>query len=240
MEENIQILKEKFQEIKNKDLHKSLRRGSTGIGYTFEYLLGKKEDNASSPDFNGIEIKTQLGYTKKAFTLFCLSPSNKNAIKYIFEHYSYPGKNNNFKVFRGQAYYKLNYLSTRQYIFKLKINYSLERIELVVINRYLELVDNSIYWTFAQIKERLYTKLNYLAYIKGYPYTKKEEIYYKYTSMHIYKLKSFEHFLKLIEKDLIYVAFNISCQQNEDYLNDRGTAFKLEHDHIEELFDLID
>ena len=31
-----------------------LRRGSTGIGYTFETLLSKKEDSESNPDFLGM------------------------------------------------------------------------------------------------------------------------------------------------------------------------------------------
>ena len=35
---------------------KSIRGGTTGIGATFEALIGKEEDKLSLPDFKGIEI----------------------------------------------------------------------------------------------------------------------------------------------------------------------------------------
>ena len=38
MKENIENLKLLFKEIKNKEYNKSLRKGTTGIGYTFETL----------------------------------------------------------------------------------------------------------------------------------------------------------------------------------------------------------
>ena len=44
MNEEINKLKIIFNQIKDKELIKCLRPGSTGIGYTFESLIGKKED----------------------------------------------------------------------------------------------------------------------------------------------------------------------------------------------------
>ena len=72
IKESIKELKEKFEEIKKVSLHKSLRRGPTGIGYTFEKLIGKEEDSSYEPDYKGIEIKTKLGYSKSPITLFNL------------------------------------------------------------------------------------------------------------------------------------------------------------------------
>lgn len=45
MDNDILQLKNKFIEISNMGWIKSMRGGSTGIGYTFEYYLGKSEDN---------------------------------------------------------------------------------------------------------------------------------------------------------------------------------------------------
>ena len=78
MEENIRLLRQKFIEIKKLGLIKSLRKGSTGLGFTFESLIGKAEDSRPLPDFNGIEIKTKLGYTKAPITLFTLVPHKNN------------------------------------------------------------------------------------------------------------------------------------------------------------------
>jgi len=55
---NILELKNKFMEISHLGWICSLRCGPTGVGYTFETLLGKNEESSSFPDYNGIEIKT--------------------------------------------------------------------------------------------------------------------------------------------------------------------------------------
>ena len=41
MENNIELLVNEFNKIKYVPLNKSLRKGTTGIGYTFEKLLNK-------------------------------------------------------------------------------------------------------------------------------------------------------------------------------------------------------
>lgn len=87
MELEIKELKAVFNKIKNKEFNKSLRNGTTSIGYTFENLINKKEDNLSQPDYKHIEIKTKLGYTKSSLTLLCITPikQDNNAIKYLLE-----------------------------------------------------------------------------------------------------------------------------------------------------------
>lgn len=37
---NLEEFKQKFQELKNKGFIKSLRKGPTGVGFTFETLVG--------------------------------------------------------------------------------------------------------------------------------------------------------------------------------------------------------
>ena len=72
-------------------LIESKRTGTTGIGYTFETLLGKKEDKNFTPDFMGIEINAKLGYSKSPLTLFNLTPymNNNSSIQYIIDNFSY-------------------------------------------------------------------------------------------------------------------------------------------------------
>ena len=47
----------KFDEVKDRGWIDTMRGGDTGIGYTFETLLGIKENNDQIADFKGIEIK---------------------------------------------------------------------------------------------------------------------------------------------------------------------------------------
>lgn len=245
MKENINILKKLFNEIKNKEFNKSLRKGTTGIGYTFESLIGKQEDSCYLPDFKGIEIKTKLGYSKSPLTLFCLTPTKDDAacISYILNRFGYPDKKSCFKNFRGNVYFKYNNIIANRYIFKLKIDENNNKLKLIIKNLNLETLDDSIYWNLDSLKDRLYTKLNYLAYIKGYPYKKEGKTYYKYTSLEIYKLKDFSVFLNLIKEDKVFITFNIGVHLDEEkygHINDRGTAFRISTKYIDNLFDKLD
>ena len=67
---NLEEFKKRFQELKNEGYVRSLRRGSTGIGYTFETLLGVDENNLALPDIDGVEIKTHRDNTNSMITLF--------------------------------------------------------------------------------------------------------------------------------------------------------------------------
>ena len=243
---NITELKKLFFRIKNVPLTKSLRKGTTGLGYTFESLIGKDEDSSYLPDFKGIEIKTKLGYTKTPITLFCLTPikNNTSAIKFIYNNFGYPNKHNHeYKSFKGNVYYNRNNLIANKYILKTKLELDCNKLCLLILDNRLNFIDKSIYWDLNEIKNRLSTKLNYLAIIKGYPYNKDKSTFYKYTSLKIYKLKSFDAFLNLLKKDKIYITFNLDTYFNEKRfgdINDRGTAFKLELYNIDDLFDNID
>ena len=73
---NLEEFKRKFYELKNQGFVKSLRRGSTGIGYTFETLMGLEENNLALPDIDGVEIKTHRDNANSMITLFTF---NKNA-----------------------------------------------------------------------------------------------------------------------------------------------------------------
>ena len=61
---------QKFEEIKAMKWVKSKRRGSTGIGYTLEELLGISENNIATPDLGEIELKAHRINSTSMITLF--------------------------------------------------------------------------------------------------------------------------------------------------------------------------
>lgn len=68
---NLKELESKLLKIKNMGFVESLRKGSTGIGFTFETLFGVKENNIPIPDIGGrVEIKTIRKDSKSLITLF--------------------------------------------------------------------------------------------------------------------------------------------------------------------------
>ena len=91
MDKSIALLQKKFQEIKKKGYVKSVRRGNTGIGATFEALLGKPEECFELPDFNGIEIKTRREYSKSYISLFNAVPTGSTyyEVKRLRDNYGY-------------------------------------------------------------------------------------------------------------------------------------------------------
>jgi len=79
-----------FDAIKAKGYVRTLRAGSTGVGYTFETLMGIKENNDGWADFKGIEIKTfrskELKLTGAEKTnLFLKEPRWKDGLKSLAE-----------------------------------------------------------------------------------------------------------------------------------------------------------
>ena len=60
----LEKFKQKFQNLKKQGFVKSLRKGPTGVGYTFETLLELKENNLALPDIDGIEIKAHRDNSK--------------------------------------------------------------------------------------------------------------------------------------------------------------------------------
>lgn len=73
-------------------------------------------------------------------------------------------------------------------------------MKLLISDINLNLINDEIYWNLDDIKTRFETKFKYLAYIIGYPYKKYNITYYKYNTLKIYKLKSFNKFIELLEK----------------------------------------
>lgn len=77
-----------FQDIKRRGFIPSHRTHDTGIGKTFEDLIGIIENNERRPDLNGYEIKTKRETSTSYSTLFTKSPSYpKRANAYLRNRY---------------------------------------------------------------------------------------------------------------------------------------------------------
>ena len=169
VQQNIFLIYNKFLEIKEKGWIKTMRTGSTGIGYTFECLINKVEDAKPLPDYYGFEIKTIRRNSSKKVHLFNLTPENtgNDCLRNLLNNLGYPSKSNprnlafcvdiNGKEFRNIGYYKKA---------KIYVNYEKERVELIAYKNDKKL-DLNIFWSFDYIKRRLYQKLKFLCVIEA-------------------------------------------------------------------------
>ena len=241
MDSDFILLKKEFERIKNMGFVKSLRKGPTGFGYTFETLLGKKEDQECKPDFRSIEIKCKLAYLNDHMTLFSCAPKRDNgpALNYIFENYHFPN-------LVGEQIFSLKIFSRYTinkdgFEFRLFVDYVQEK---VFLNSYLDkkFIENICYWDFQVLKEKIITKLSNLAIVEYYPHNINNELFIKYTNITFYKLKDFETFLQLLNSDVICVEFSLKKVKDASgmvYINTHGVLFRIRKENIEKLFTKI-
>lgn len=242
MFDEFEEFKKIFEKVKNKGWIKSLRKGDTGIGYTFETLIGKKEENLPISDYGAIEIKTTRKYSRKRIHLFSAVPDGDYLfpIKRILDTLGYPDKEQpKYKVFQmgfnGKSFSNIGYYKKGI----IKINYNQKKIDFVVLKSNGYNIEINISWSFQLLYQRLYLKLKKLAYITAESKFKNGEEYFYYSSLRMYKLKNFTTFLKLIEIGDIEIRFSIGVFKSgkrEGQIHDRGTCFSISEKNIDKLF----
>lgn len=245
MIKDILELKNKFEEIKSMGWIMSKRKGSTGIGYTFESLLNMQENSLEIPDYNSVEIKTQRTKSNSYINLFNATPDSNYLyeIERLRNNYGYPDKIlKNCKVINCDVFAnRLKNLGSK-YKTKLQIDWNNKKIKLVILDNCLQVVDNGISWSFGLLKEKLFRKLNYLAFIEADNIFVNGVEHFKYTKLNIYKLKSFERFIELIEDGTIKITFKICVVrygEKKGKTDNHGTGFSILRENLTKLYDDI-
>ena len=240
MAENFNVLRQKFEKIKKMGWIQSCRKGHTGIGYTFEKLLGKDEDALCIPDYNGIEIKTYRKNSKSYMTLFNYNPVGESSyeLKRLFYKYSHVhSKNRTIRSLNADVY--CGYIKDVgiNYKFCLKVDEIEQRVYLLVFDRLGLFIEKKSYWTFQTLKEKLYNKLQYLAYVEAESKYINGIEYFKYDNISFYALRDFDSFIELIKCAKIKVSFLISgILGDDDSINSHGTSFSIKKENIDLLF----
>lgn len=208
MQKEIEKLKEEFERIKNIGWIEEKRHGFTAIGYTFESMLGKDEDDFPLYDYHNIEIKTMNNNTKTNLHLLCVTPDGGFLfpIKRIIEELGCPCKDDKTKKVFYRSFNSIDYTNI---IYgrrgKINVNYQESKVELLVYNNKMENTNIGISWSFDILKERLKLKLLYLAVIRASSCIISGKGYYYYDKINFYKMKDFETFLRLIENGIIEI-----------------------------------
>lgn len=241
--DSIKSLNKKFLDIKKQDFVETKRKGTSGIGYTFECLLGKHEENFPIADYEGIEIKTSRKTSWGKIHLFHATPDGDYLfpIKDILNVLGYPDKDfPEYKVFNFSTNAK-NYTNIGLYKkIRVCVNRKKEKIYLIAKNKNGENLNLHISWSFEMLKKRIDLKLKYLAIVKADSKKISNVEYFRYNKIKYYKLKSFETFIDLIESGIIDITFMIGIYKSGKRFgqtHDRGTSFTINEKAIELLYD---
>ena len=236
-------LDRKFQEIHAKGWVESVNSISSGVGMTFEQLLGKSEDNFSYPDFDNIEIKTQRITSNYPITLFGLAPWGQefpeiDRIRRLFGYYDYSCDDD--KKLNAEFYCSKNTLVCNRYFFNLHVDRMHEKMVLFIFDINNNLIDSCAYWSFDDIKEKLNGKLKYLGFVHALSKKTNGKEFFKYFKLECYKIKSFDRFLDLIEHNIISVSITTSPVKYGPSIgkNRASCYFRIGKYDLKKLFDL--
>lgn len=245
MDNSIEKLYDNFLQIKNMGWIKSQRSGSTGIGYTFEQLINKDEDSLFIPDYENIEIKTIRKNSLSKIHLFNATPDGDYLfpIKRVLDILGYPDKTDkNYKVlnmdFSASSLTKIGYYKRA----KLVVNKVKQKLELYAVDNNNKSLYVNVSWSFDLLKERLNTKLRYLAIITANSKFINGDEYFCYENINFYCLNDFNSFVSLIDNGNIIVTFKIGVFKSGrrvGQIHDRGTCFSINKKDIDKLYSKV-
>ena len=101
-------------------------------------------------------------------------------------------------------------------------------------------IDESTYWDFDILEEKLIRKLNMLAVVKAWPNRINDVEYFKYYKMNVYLLKDFAHFLIALEEGIIKVKLKIGNYYDDAHygmVHSHGVGFEISENDLDKLFD---
>lgn len=244
MTSSITELKTKFNDIKSKGYIKSINNNRNSSGLTLEKCLESTGGDICIPDFKDIEIKCISIYSTSNLNLFSSSPDGKYILptQWLSENYGYPdSKYKDIKILQCKLDTTLSKIGN-YYYFAITIDKEKKKIFLNVYDINKKFINNYIYWDFDSIEEKLLRKLSLMAIIKSKKKENTGNIYYSYIDMKLYKLKDFETFLNLIEKNIVKICIKTGIYRSgpkKGNFHDHGTSFEIAQNDISKLFDTI-
>jgi hypothetical protein len=199
----------KFDEVKDRGWIDSLREGDTGIGYTFETLLGIKENNDQKADFKGIEIKCKgmkegsAGNSSK-INLFQAGPTwnVKATSKELIRILGRQGDDGLYACY-SQVTATPNNLGLLLDVLSQQSKIDLRKN-----------LDALGYWSFRQLESRLAEKHSRTVFVKARNRSTKSKSQYSYEELVYCDKPSIERFVDLVEKRNIVFEFTMSEKSN--------------------------
>lgn len=239
------MLVKKFKEISDQKWIPGINRTTNSIGLTFEKMLDKKADSMFFPNYYGIEIKCSQRYSGYPISLFSMTLEGPNFYETnrILEKYGkidlkYPNR----KILNGKIKANDYSLINGKYFFKLKIDKLTQKIYICIYDINYHLIEEIAYIKFTTIKNRLEIKLHKMALVLASKKIIDNHPHFRYYQINLYKLKSFDTFINLLEKDIIKVKIELRISRNgveEGRQRNKGLVFQISKEDIDLLFERI-
>ncbi|MDE7153551.1 MAG: MvaI/BcnI restriction endonuclease family protein [Muribaculaceae bacterium] len=234
---------EAFKKVKALKWVKSHRSNNTGIGKTFEDVIGVVENNLDEPDLFGFEIKSHRAESQSFVTLFTKKPSHpsRGANACLKNKFGTNYPNSQLKELHTSIFANRYNTYKDKYSFRL-VHKTEERrvyIEVYTLADH-KLLDNTVYYAYEDIEAALKNKLHNLFYVKAQQKqdSDKTELFF-FDSAEIYTDPSLERFLKLLDKGKIMYDIRMGAYQSGKKIgkpHDHGSGFRIRETDFKELY----
>ncbi|WLV77069.1 MvaI/BcnI family restriction endonuclease [Lacticaseibacillus parahuelsenbergensis] len=245
---NIELLQKKLNSINlhktgfdlgdNKVWYKSHRNGPTGIGKTFEDLLGKEEDNLPLPDFHQIELKAHDKVANNYITLFTKSPNVPRGINTLLRQaYGYFDLEGEQKILHTSVSSKLQFNAKSNRYFQIEDDKTEKALKLRVYtsNKVLIKDDFTAEWSYAVLEKSLKKKLKTLAIIMTSTKHVNDQTFYSYDAIKIVRDLSLSQLLNALSDNKLFIDLRLGVYhkgKNKGKTHDHGTAFRIKYDDL--------
>ncbi|MCK4729991.1 MAG: MvaI/BcnI restriction endonuclease family protein [Candidatus Aenigmarchaeota archaeon] len=234
--------KKDFSVIKLKGFVKSHRLHNTGIGKTFEDLIGITENNNFLADYkNVLELKSSRELSNSMVTLFTKAPHPKGVNSIIREIYGESDKETGgLKIIHTTvSTLKFNNFFGK-FGFKLRIDEDKRRIYLLIKDLEKDKIENiEIYYDFEDIQKIVEKKLDYIAYIKAETKIEKGKEFFKFKKATLLNGLTFDKFIQFIKEGLILYDIRLGVFRSgkkEGKTHDHGSGFRILKNNLDKVF----
>lgn len=219
----------RLQEIRDRGFVESLRKGPTGIGYTFETLLGVNENNIPIPDIGGrVEIKTVRKGSQSLITLFTFNKGVWRANQRdLIERFGYVDE-------RGRYALK-NTIFFRRPIpqgLSLNINETKNTVDLIARESGTVIAT----WDVYVIVGKFMAKMSRLLIVMADRKVEQGREYFHYNEAYILQNPTSRSIISAFKNSLIGIDLRMHLKENGAVRN-RGTAFRIKEQDLVNLYE---
>ena len=239
-------IKSDIDSLDNMGFVESKRKKDTGIGKTFEDLVGIYENNNCLADYQGIvEYKTFRNKSESSLTLATKSPKPRGINTYIREKYGKPDSEyENIKVVHSTFYSDKFYNSNDVCGYKIEVNDPDKKMYIKIKDISSEDIDPKLpYCDYNDINKLVHNKLKYIALIEAETKTEEGKEYFHFYKGQLLSGLTSETFIDAIKDTKIAYEFRIGAYKSGPKIgktHDHGTGFRIKRKKIKEVFDVSD
>ena len=241
----VSSFKSDFYLIREKGFIPSNRSHNTGIGKTFEDLVGIYENNNQLADYEQIlELKSARELSNSMITLFTKSPSYpKRANTYLRESFGYSDLEfDSIKTLHTTISASTFNTCKGKYGFKLEVDDEAERIYISIKNLENSVLESTqIYYTYENLRLSFEKKCKYIAYINAETKNENGTESFRFKNAYLLTGLTFDSFINHIKDGLIVYDIRIGAYKSGSMrgkTHDHGSGFRIKKQHIGTVFNI--